>query len=458
MEKKKKCNKYISLAISILFFVICGCIMGVTICADSKGYMEMISAREPVYPLLLAFMRKLFGVKTYLFPVIILQNLLMGFAVWYNAQIISEKFELRIWQQYVIILLNIAVSLMCVLGAKRASMYSNSILTEGIAIPLYIIFFTLVIRAVTEDKLGSVLEAAGLITVMYDTRKQMAVGYIILCGAMFLAYIGKKHFFKKVGFTLLCSVLSLLLAMGITGIYNYALRGEFAKNTRDMNLVLTTSLYVADREDAELIEDEYVRELFVTTYDKLDDMKCNYKYADKGWRNLESHYTDAFDKITVETTGPLFVEYAVRHGFKEGMEAEMEADRISKVIVNSLLKDNMTSYLKIYLASLGNGFINTVAKRSNLLDYCALVMYLLYTALTLICLTNGKTHKEGVLGLIVLMAIVVNVGVTAALIFCQTRYMIYNMALFYSAGFIMLSAVLTRILRQNGSIESKNAI
>ncbi|MBO6299782.1 MAG: hypothetical protein J6N53_13155 [Lachnospiraceae bacterium] len=41
-------------------------------------------------------------------------------------------------------------------------------------------------------------------------------------------------------------------------------------------------------------------------------------------------------------------------------------------------------------------------------------------------------------GLFVLLAILVNVGVAAALIFCQTRYMIYNMALFYVAGILML--------------------
>ena len=36
----------------------------------------------------------------------------------------------------------------------------------------------------------------------------------------------------------------------------------------------------------------------------------------------------------------------------------------------------------------------------------------------------------------------VNTGVAAALIFCQSRYMIYNMALFYMAGIWLLENVI----------------
>ena len=78
-EKRKYSKEdYILLLVCVafyLFFCIC---YGVEICADSAGYMEMISAREPVYPLFLSAFRWLFGVHYYLNMVILFQNLLMA--------------------------------------------------------------------------------------------------------------------------------------------------------------------------------------------------------------------------------------------------------------------------------------------------------------------------------------------------------------------------------------------
>jgi hypothetical protein len=36
------------------------------------------------------------------------------------------------------------------------------------------------------------------------------------------------------------------------------------------------------------------------------------------------------------------------------------------------------------------------------------------------------------------LAIALNVGLTSATIYCQMRYMLYNTAFFYQAGFLML--------------------
>ena len=53
-----------------------------------------------------------------------------------------------------------------------------------------------------------------------------------------------------------------------------------------------------------------------------------------------------------------------------------------------------------------------------------------------------QMHEAGRAGLYVLIAMAVNTGVAAALIFCQSRYMIYNMALFYMAGIWLLENII----------------
>ena len=43
--------------------------------------------------------------------------------------------------------------------------------------------------------------------------------------------------------------------------------------------------------------------------------------------------------------------------------------------------------------------------------------------------------------LLVMISIILNVGVVSAVIFCQTRYTIYNMPLFYSAFLVLICKI-----------------
>ena len=446
---------YLRLAACAIFYLIFAFISGPVIGADSRGYIEMISAREPVYPILLWIFRKLLGNDIYLWAVVIFQNLLMAFAVWYCTE--------KLWKRYCSSFVSLAgmyavhagVAVLCQFAAERGSIYSNNIMTEGVTMSCWLIFMVLLVDVVEECDKGKLTAALILAAVMTDTRKQMAVAYITLFGAMMIARIGRdnvKQYFTRLAILTGGIVLSVIVALSGTRLYNYVLRGEFTQNTRDMNLVLTTSLYVSDKSDSSLIEEEAVRELFTRTMDILDESKSNYSYAGKGWSALEEHYEEHYDVITVDTTGPLFVDYAKERGFAEGLDAEQEADRMSGVIVKSLLWDNLGTYLRVYIASFLNGIINTVAKRNTLLDIYAFAAVILVFIMSVYMLfVKNKPAAEqkraaGRGGLYVLIAMAVNTGVAAALIFCQSRYMIYNMALFYMAGIWLLENIISVIL------------
>lgn len=457
-QQKEWREKWLPLAVCLIFYVAMCLIYGPQLGADSNGYIHMISAREPVYPLFLKAFRTVFGEAHYLYAVAFAQNLLMAFAVWYLTMYLKRKFAWKEWMTYVMIALHFAVALLCQFAAGRASIYPNSILTEGVSLSLWLIFMTFLLKALWEARMRYAVYALLLAAVMTDLRKQMAVGYIVLFGTLLFGWIGQKGYFKRLAAVAGMILCSILLALGGTRLYNYVMRGEFAQNTRDMNLVLTTSLYVAEKEDAALIDEPAVRELFVRVMDILEEKECNYRFAGRGWRNLEAHYGAHYDKITIDTTGPMFIEYAVERGFAEGLEAEQEADRMSGVIVSSMLADNLGTYVKVYLASVGNGLINSVAKRNALLDWYALFAYLIYLGLTAVCLMKKETRCAGLFGLTVLISIGVNVGVTAALIFCQTRYMIYNMALFYMAGVLMLYEWAKTLKRKETALTDDNGM
>lgn len=437
-------HAYIMFAVITAFYLGLFFVYGVALCDDSNGYIRMISAREPVYPLYLAFFRKIVGLKHYLSVAVFFQNILMIYAVYSLIKYLMLRYKLRPYMGYLFVAINVGVSALNQFIALRGAAYSNSIETEALAIPLWLIFFRLLFKFIDTNRSKYIWQMALLTGLMMDIRKQMAIGFVLMFAVTFIVFIGRKHYLRKLLVTVVAIVISFLLAGLVTRVYNYCLRGTYASNTRDMNLVLTTSLYIADPEDEKLIEDKASREVFMKTMEILDKEEIIYNYAGSSLSELNAHYVKSFDKITIDTTANLFIDFAVDNGFSQGMEAEAEADRMSKVIVKSLFMDNLGKYAKVYMSSMYDGLINTVAKRHPLLDIYAMLAFLAYIGLGIACFIKKRTRTIAYVAIAVFFGIMINVGSTAAFIFCQTRYMIYNMPLFYMVILIMLYGLIYR--------------
>ena len=426
--------------VCLIFYASFCFIFGPVLGADSRGYINMIAAREPLYPLILAFFRLIFPESIYLNAVVLFQNILQAFAVCFCVEFFKKRFELNEAVTVLMYIIHFGVAVMCQFISERGAVYSNMIMTEGITMSLWIIFITLLIKAVLDDSKMAYVFVMVVLTLMMAARKQMAVGYIVTMAAVVLCRIGRDNIKKYLTRAVLVAAglgLSVLLVFGIMGVYNFALRGKFAKNTRDMNLVLTTTLYVADRDDAKLIDDDAAKALFSETMSILDKNGSNISYAGSGWESLAEHYEYHYDLITIDTTKDLFEEYARNEGYSDEMEIQAEADRLSGVIVRSLVVDNLGKYVKIYISSVLTGLVNTVAHKSTLLNIYAFVVYVTAIVMIVLCYFKKELRDTSDTALIVTGAILVNVGVTAALIFCQSRYMIYNMALFYMVLLLM---------------------
>ncbi|MBR6849890.1 MAG: hypothetical protein IKM88_06625, partial [Lachnospiraceae bacterium] len=182
MDKKEKDKKidarWIRLACCVVFYLAFCFVFGVQMGADSRGYINMVSAREPVYPLFLWAFRSLFGENLYLWIVIILQNLIMAAAVWWSTEELGKRFSLPGIVQAGMIAVHFGVACICQFLAERGAIYSNMIMTEGITISMWLFFMGLVFRVVLDENMKALVAALLLAAVMMDTRKQMAVGYI----------------------------------------------------------------------------------------------------------------------------------------------------------------------------------------------------------------------------------------------------------------------------------------
>ena len=438
------------LAVSLLFYLFFACYDGAVICVDSPSYIRMDISREPLYCLFLAGLRAAFAAfpagafaeEAYLTAAAFLQSLLAAFAAWSLVNYLWKEMDLPEPLALLLLGMPFAVSLLCRFAAQRGSMYSNSILTEGIAIPLYLLFFRFLLEYFRKQSVRSLVSCCLLSFLMISARKQMLVSLVMLAFCILFVFLRKKRFLRGL-LLLACSAAlvmggSVLLDLG----YNYAVRGEAVRHSSDGRFLTTMAFYTAEREDAEYISDEKIRELFLEIYDACDAAGYLKHSAGKGWLNRVSHFGDYYDCIQIDTMWPA-VNAFVQENYGDGTVFLSEnADQVMGVINRSVIPHNLGKIFGSFLDNFLSGLITTVAQRNRILNWYSLFVYLLY--LFLLAWEIRRVRREGAderiaetAGL-TLLSILCNVGLVSLVIFCQTRYTIYNMALFYISLLLLL--------------------
>ena len=150
---KKKDPVYASILgiIAIVFYLFFAFYDGAVIYADSSSYIDMSLTREFLYPTLLFVFQNLSGEK-YLLYVVILQSLIAAFAAWKIAINFRRRFSLGYFTSTIVFVIPVFVSLLNRFVARRGSMYSNSILTEGLTISLFLLFICYLYDYIVENK------------------------------------------------------------------------------------------------------------------------------------------------------------------------------------------------------------------------------------------------------------------------------------------------------------------
>lgn len=438
------------LLVSLAFYLFFAFYDGAVICVDSPSYISMNLSREPFYPMFLAFFRWIFsGLSNdfYLTAAIFAQSILAALSCWSFAAFLTRKLPVSRLFSMGALLIPMAVSLLCRFAARRGSMYSNSILTEGIAISLYLIFFRYLLEYVTEGSRTSFAACCILSFVLISTRKQMAVSLAMLVICTGIVFFSRKKYLQGLAYALLGSLCILAGATLLDFGYNYALRGEMVTHSGDTRFITTMAFYTAERSDADYIEDEGIRDLFLEIYDICDENGFLKRHAGKGWLGRVSHFGDHYDHIQIDTMWPLVNDYA-KDRWGGGMtDLNENADRVMDLINQSVIPHNIPRIMGTFADNFLSGLVTTVAQRNALLIWYSLFIYLLYLWLLFYHIRKKKNPFIILFSSLTLLCILLNVGLVSLVIFCQTRYTIYNMALFYISLMLMLEPIFTSIVK-----------
>ena len=463
--------------IPLLFYMAYWIYDGAIWCADSMSYVVMYDSREPLYPTLLALFRHLIPIdeslpmeeQRYLFWVVGVQSILAAVSVSVLVIYLVRQLKLSKWMGYILMMIPLGVSLLNRYAAKRGSMYSNCILTEGITISIFLLFIRFVYEYMITGSRRSLVMSVGLTILGVATRKQMYVLLALL--VIVVAYVGLLSGSRdetsgdsagvadgrasgrsggvisgRIGKTAVTCILCVALALGIPALYdctyNYILRGDFTRHTEDNRFVSTMAIYTAEREYAEYI-DPGLKDIWLEIYDECDAAGFLYHSAPDGWLNAVRHFEENYDHIQLDVMQVVLERTADHTGMETVDRNELHSARMDAIrseFNSSLLPHEVGKLMHIFINNLLAGLVLTVAKLHPVLCIYAVIAYALYLGLLVVHIRRGNRQIACFAGL-TLAGILVNVALVSAVIFCQTRYTIYLMTPFYIALALMIYGI-----------------
>ena len=444
---KKKIDLFsaILLLINLVFYLFFALYDGAIICVDSPSYINMDSSREPLYPMLLLLFRNLLGESNYLFWIAVFQSILAALAAYTLVNYLRKTIDISKLCTLCLAAMPFAVSILCRFVAKRGSMYSNSILTEGVTISLYMIFLRFILEYYFTQSKKSFWWCIILILVQISVRKQMLISLALFVTLILVLCLKKKTVLRGMWVIIGCTLFILGMNKIIDIGYNYVVHGEVLTHTGDIRFVSTIAFYTSERQHGANIKNEEIRGLFYEIYDACDANGYLKHSAGEGWLERVSHFGDYYDCIQIDTMWPMINTYVVdKYGY-DGVAISEKADEIMGTISQAIIPKNIDDVIGVFFDNFISGLITTVAQRNRILTWYSLVIYIVYILLLITNLRNNKDSKVNAIAVITLLSIVYNVGLVSVVIFCQTRYTVYNMAMFYVSLILLLHAVFVKM-------------
>lgn len=438
-------NKITDISIFLVFTIFFGLLLitGEPLyLGDSFQHEMQFVTREPVYALLIQFLRFL-SPKHHYELIIIVQNILAIAANTIFVCALKRLLKLKWYLLPIVIVILLAPHIMTPLASSSGMIITNSLLSEGIAYSLYLFFILYVLKAVWSRKIlgkDSLLAFLWAIGVSLVRGQFMVLILVWFLAMVLIAFLQKK--WKQI------AVLVVMLAAAFAGrgllvkTYNYCEQGLFVDTASGKAMSVANVLYVADREDGEAIEEEGLRKLFYEIYDRAYADGMNYRFSSDGLLARAAHHEACHDSLNFDYFAVCAKEYVTK---TTGVTVEdyqlmmVEVDKAASALMSELQPQVLIKYAYNYAAMVLVGFIRSVAMVHPIVNWYALLIYLTAIILTVFVWWKKHDSKAAPFMALVLLMITGNVTGTSLMIQCISRYMLYNLPLFYLAGLLLLA-------------------
>lgn len=431
---------FLIVVFAVIFFV-----GGVKTYPDTDSYLKMSPNREPGYALLLNGVMALWGESGF-FILGLMQNALAVFAIYLTSAYIGSKYK----ERYVLFLVTFCMLLPYVvtpLFASSGIVLSNAMISEGITLSLYNLYFLFLLKAIwdVEKKRKNLWISLVLAFVLSLFRGQMLVELIAWVLTAVVVWLKEKKTRGANG-AILLFVLALLVRIVCVNGCNLLVNGRYAGTTYGSVTILSNVIYVADKEDGGAIGDETLRRLFYEIYEVAESGHMLYKDAPEDFTGEAGFYSDMHDDIKDFGIYPILQDYVEKEEeITDYMEKAIRVDDLASGMTKELLSECGGAWFVHYIRNVAVGLIRTVALVHPLFNIPAFIGYAILIAAGIFLFRKKKDSKA--VGMLLLTALLTagNVAAVAITIMCLSRYMIYNMAFVYISAILLFLEIVREI-------------
>ena len=187
-------------------------------------------------------------------------------------------------------------------------------------------------------------------------------------------------------------------------------------------------------------------------YDICEEEGFLRKSAGTGWFRRAMHIEDCYDQIQLATMMPIINRYIEQIYCDDDNDYEKKLDEIISAMNRAVLPHVIPELAETFIDSFRMGLVTTVSGRNLVLRWYSLFVYLLYVTLMLYYIVTGENRKILLFVLLTLVSIILNVGLVSLVIYCQARYVIYNMILFYISLVLMIEPFVIKTIKGYESV------
>ena len=238
----------------------------------------------------------------------------------------------------------------------------------------------------------------------------------------------------------ICCLIGAALVTGGQKLYTYVLYGVPQGTVGSGSFFMTSGLYNAGEEDENLYEAGEDRKMFHDLYELALQREANYQFADThGFLPLSGHYSQNFDVIKFEVVSPYLYEYFTETQEMDEVQIQIEVDKLNKKLGMPLFLNHLGEKAEQFFQECVRGYMRTVAKGSLIFLPSALMVWLLYIGFMVYSfrLKGKSVENTGWSAFFVTIVSTGNIMLTAFMIFCEPRYVLYNMVPFYITGYLL---------------------
>ena len=432
----------------------------ISIQKDSTAYL-VDRGREgvlPGYPVFLDFFRNLMGEQYFLHGVVIAQSALALACTFLFVIVLQRQFQLCGWE---CILLYMGSMMPFSIYLPECGI-THQIMTEGITYALFYLYFLATVKAVWTLKYRWYWGSMGFAFLLGLIRSQMI--FLQALGLLLLIWItvnrAGKGMVRKTAYFVSAMIAGVVLALlSYKLIYTVSAcdlqrqaerkqQGAVAAVTEEgqetdtpqreatsqfVSLILSRGFFEADQEDAEIFEDEVLKDIFNRAYRIVNEGGHRYAYAEPGlymWEDL------VYDKMVLDV-GEAIMEYDEEN---PGVRSQSDTE-IYLAFGMRLLVKHFGRYLYHAVRLMIPSFIASVFFQIKpiylICHFITLFIYLFSIGLCIYAARRGgDRHKIEFAVSILIVLIVMVVLINLAFIGIQ-RYVVYGMGIFYCAMYLL---------------------